>query len=44
MKSFLHQVGSEPLILPSLAAIDDLMQQQYELWKRLVQIARLEKQ
>jgi tripartite-type tricarboxylate transporter receptor subunit TctC len=44
MKSFLHQVGSEPLILPSPAAMDDLMQQQYELWKRLVQIAKLEKQ
>ena len=44
MKNFLHQVGSEPLILPSPAAMDELMQQQYELWKRLVQIAKLEKQ
>jgi tripartite-type tricarboxylate transporter receptor subunit TctC len=43
MKTFLH-VGSEPLILPSPAAMDDLMKQQYELWKRLVKIAKLEKQ
>ena len=44
MKTFLHQVGAEPLILPSPAAMDALMKQQYELWKRLVAIAKLEKQ
>ncbi len=44
MKNFLHQVGSEPMILQSPAAMDDLMKQQYELWKRLVAIARVERQ
>jgi len=44
VKKFLNQAGAEPLILPSPAAMNDLMKEQYELWKQLVQIAKLEKQ
>jgi len=44
IKKFLNQAGAEPIPLPTPQAMNDLMKDQFALWKRLVQNAKLEKQ
>ena len=44
IKAFLNQAGAEPMPLPSPAAMNELVADQYELWKHLVANAKIEKQ
>ena len=43
-KKFLFEVGSDPYVLPSPAAMDDMIKREYETWKGIVEKAKIEKQ
>ena len=43
-KKFLNQIGSDPYVVASPAAMEAVMKGQSELWQRLVPMAKLEKQ
>lgn len=44
MKKFLNQAGADPLTVASPAEMGEMLKEKYALWKRLVAIAKLEKQ
>jgi tripartite-type tricarboxylate transporter receptor subunit TctC len=43
-RKFLNQIGSDPYVVDSPAAMEAVMKGQHELWQRLVPMAKLEKQ
>jgi tripartite-type tricarboxylate transporter receptor subunit TctC len=44
MKKFLNQAGADPLISATPAEMGGMMKEKFALWKRLVALAKLEKQ
>ncbi len=43
-KKFLHDVGSEPFLTESPAAMDAILKREYETWKGIIEKAKIEKQ
>ncbi len=43
-RKFLEDVGSEPYVSPSPAAMDAMLKNEYETWKGIVEKAKIEKQ